>query len=216
MASSAPCFVTGTRIAVVRGEIAVEGLTLGDEALLHDGGTASVVWVGHRFVDCGRHPRPDLVWPVRVLADAFGPGEPRRALFLSPDHAVFVEGALVPVKYLINGSSIAQVRVAEVTYHHVELAVHGVLIAEGLAAESYLDTGDRSNFDNGGGVTTLHPNFATLVREGLGCADLVVLGPVVERVRRRLAERAPIACRTFGMVANYSPAGSATADIQHL
>ena len=35
-------------------------------------------------------------------------------------------------------------------YHHVELAAHDVLIAEGLAAESYLDTGDRSSFSNGG------------------------------------------------------------------
>ena len=86
-----------------------------------------------------------------VASDAFGPGQPRRDLFLSPDHAVYVGAVLVPAKYLINGTSITQVMADEVTYHHVELPRHDVLLAEGLPAESYLDLGDRSNFANGGG-----------------------------------------------------------------
>ena len=50
-------------------------------------------------------------------------------LFLSPDHAVFVNGALVPVKLLINGTSIAQVKRSSVTYCHVELPRHDVIFA---------------------------------------------------------------------------------------
>jgi collagen type I alpha len=189
-----PCFVTGTGIATDRGEVAVETLKLGDQIRLVDGRTVPIVWIGHRWIDCSRHPNPGQVWPVRVAMDAFGPGEPHRDLFLSPDHAVFVENVLVPVKYLVNGTSITQIKVSEVTYHHVELAVHDVLIAEGLPTESYLDTGDRSNFDNGGGAVMLHPNFSTHAWESLGCAKLVAVGCEIDTVRRRLEERAKVVC----------------------
>ena len=36
------------------------------------------------------HPKPETVWPVRVQAGAFGENVPVRDLYLSPDHAVFV------------------------------------------------------------------------------------------------------------------------------
>ena len=192
MNSTTPCFVTGTRIATDRGEVVVEALTIGDHVRLFDGRTAPIVWIGHRRVDCFHHPRPDQVWPVRVAADAFRTGEPRRDLFLSPDHAVFIENVLIPMKYLINGTSITQVKVAEVMYHHVELAAHDVLFANGLAAESYLDTGDRSNFSNGGHVVVLHPHFSTRVWEGMGCAKLVVAGREIDIIRRRLDARAQV------------------------
>ena len=45
---------------------------------------------------------------------------------------------LIPVKYLIDGNSVFQVPVNEVTYYHVELPQHSVLLAEGLPVESYL------------------------------------------------------------------------------
>jgi hypothetical protein len=48
---------------------------------------------------------------------------------------------------LINGQTIRQVEAAEVTWFHVELASHDILLANGLAAESYLDTGNRSAFE---------------------------------------------------------------------
>ena len=83
--------------------------------------------------------------PVRIAADAFGRGLPTRALFLSPEHAVFADGVLIPVKLLINHRSIEQITPDHVTYYHVELPSHDLLLAEGLAVESYLDVGDRSN-----------------------------------------------------------------------
>ena len=81
----------------------------------------------------------------------FGTGVPRRDLLLSPDHAVWCEGVLIPIRYLLNGRTIVQERVGEVIYFHLELAQHDVILAEGLACESYLDTGNRSAFVNGGG-----------------------------------------------------------------
>jgi hypothetical protein len=132
------------------------------------------------------------VWPVRIRAGAFGPDAPCRDLFLSPDHAVFVDGALIPVKYLINGDSIQQVPLDEVTYFHIELQEHSVLLAEDLPAESYLDTGDRTKFANGGKQSTLFPDFATRMWEAAGCAPLVVTGATLEAARRRINGRKPV------------------------
>jgi hypothetical protein len=137
-----PCFATGTRLLTAAGEIAVEHLSVGDLVPTRLGRRlAPVRWIGRRAVDCRRHRRPSEVWPVRVRAGAFGPGQPARDLVLSPDHAVHVAGALVPVRYLVNGASVRQQAVDQVEYWHVELATHDVLLAEGLPVESYLDTG---------------------------------------------------------------------------
>ena len=51
----------------------------------------------------------------------------------------------------MNGSTIAQVEVDEVTYWHVELDSHHILIANGLPAESYIDCGNRDFFATGQG-----------------------------------------------------------------
>jgi uncharacterized repeat protein (TIGR03803 family) len=181
-----PCFGAGTRISTERGEVAVEALRVGDRVQVVVGGTQAepVVWLGHRTVDCARHPEPHKVWPVRVSAHAFGANRPCRDLYLSPDHAVYVGDALIPVKHLVNGTSIRQVPRDEVTYHHVELPRHSVLLAEGLAAESYLDTGDRSNFANNAGPVALYPDFASRAWDAAGCAPLVVTGPALDAARR--------------------------------
>jgi hypothetical protein len=154
------CFAAGTLIRTARGEVAVEDLREGDMVLTVGGTARPVIWIGHRTVDCMRHPRPETVRPVRILAGAFGDALPARDLLLSPDHALFIGGALVPVKCLVNGASIAQLETDSIAYYHVELPTHDVLFAEGLPAETYLDTGNRSAFANGGAVMQAHPDFA--------------------------------------------------------
>ena len=74
---------------------------------------------------------------------------------------MYLGDALIPVKHLINGATIAQVPIDFATYYHVELPRHTVLLAEGLAVESYLDTGDRANFVNPDGPVVLHPDFGS-------------------------------------------------------
>ncbi len=187
---SVACFRAGTRIRTARGEVRVEALRVGDDVAVTMGGEfAPVVWMGQRIIDCRRHPNPELVWPVRICADAFGPRRPHHELFLSPDHAVFVYGVLIPVKHLINGSSIMQVPTARVTYYHVELPTHDVLLAEGLPAETYLASADRTNFANADGPTVQYPDFASRAWEAEGCAPLVVTGPVLDAVLQRLRDQ---------------------------
>jgi T5SS/PEP-CTERM-associated repeat protein len=188
------CFVAGTRI----GGVVVEDLRVGDTVPLAEGGRAPVVWIGSRTVECGRHARPESVWPVRVEAGAFGENLPVRDLYLSPDHAVFVNDVLVPVRLLVNGTTIARVKRRMVTYYHVELAEHAVILAEGLPCESYLDVGDRADFD-GGETIRLHPDFGArlapdtaMVWETKGAAPLVMAGPELAAARRAVADRGKV------------------------
>jgi hypothetical protein len=188
-----PCYTAGTRIRTPRGDVPVEALAEGDAVVTIGGEALTIRWIGHRTVDCARHAKPASVRPVRIAPGAFGPGLPARPLFLSSDHAVFAEGMLIPVKYLVNGTTIAQRAVASVTYFHIELLEHAVILAEGLPAESDLNTGDRVDFANGGGPVTLHPAWGTeardvtLIHDALAAAPLRVAGPEVDRARALLA-----------------------------
>jgi T5SS/PEP-CTERM-associated repeat protein len=192
------CFAAGTRIATETGLAAVEDLRVGDQVIADGGEAQPVVWIGQRKVNCGAHPKPTAVWPVRVRTGAFGQNVPVRDLYLSPDHAVFVNNVLVPVRLLINGTSIAQVRRPTVTYYHVELPRHAVILAEGLTVESYLDTGDRATFNHDGATVRLFPDFASrlapdtaLLWETRGVAPLVMTGPELEAARRTVRGDAP-------------------------
>ncbi len=163
------CFASGTRLLTDGVPCAVEALREGMRVVAAGGRLAPVAWIGRRRLALARHPRPWDVMPVRVRAGAFGDGVPARDLVLSPDHAVLAEGVLIPVRYLLNGDTIAQERRDEVTYWHVELDRHDVVLAEGLACESYLDTGNRDAFE-GGETMLLHPRFASAE----GCLPLVL------------------------------------------
>jgi hypothetical protein len=176
--STAVCFAAGTRLLTPRGAAAVEDLAIGDSVVtLVDGrhDVQPVQWIGTRRLDLAAHPNPALVAPVRVQRDALGPGVPHRDLLLSPDHCLLLDGRLVPVKLLLNGMTIVQERQAQsVQYVHVELARHGVLLAEGAAAESYLDTGNRGFFSNAAGPAVLHPAPET---SGLAAYAAVAAAP---------------------------------------
>jgi autotransporter passenger strand-loop-strand repeat protein len=189
---AAPCFAAGTRIATARGAVAVEALAVGDKVRLAGGGSAPVVWLGHRSVACARHPRPWDVMPVRVAAHAFGAGQPGNDLVLSPDHAVFIDGVLIPIRYLLNGATIVQEQVERMSYWHVELEHHDLLLADGLACESYLDTGNRGAFANGGDATMMHADFARRVWERACCAPLITDGAELEAARSFLLDRARV------------------------
>ena len=188
--------------------VAVEALRVGDRVTTL-AGEARITWIGRRAVDCKRHARPKAVWPVRVSVGAFGAGAPARDVYLSPDHAVYADDVLVPVKHLINGSNIIQVPVAQVEYFHVELVRHDVVLAEGLPVESYLDTGDRASFGCDTDVVALHPAWgteardATLVMEAAGTHRCTWLGQwwmrcgrdwVMVTVRQSVPDNATAAC----------------------
>ncbi len=167
------CFATGTRIATSHGAVAVEALREGDLVVTASGRLAPVRWLGHRHTRLARHPNPHDVMPVRIRAGALSEGAPSHDLVLSPDHAVLIDGRLVPARHLVNGVSVVQETREAVTYWHVELDRHDVIIAEGMACESYLDTGNRAAFENADGPAELHPDFARRVWAAEGCAPIL-------------------------------------------
>lgn len=183
------CFAEGTLIATARGPVPVEALREGDTVITASGALRPLVWVGWRRIDARRHPEPDAVRPVRIAAHAFGPGQPSRDLFLSPEHAVFAEGTLIPVSALVNGSSVVATSRDHVVYWHVELETHDVILAEGLPVESFLDHDTRQDF-HGGTVTTLHPRFSGSEEGTAPYAPIMRQGAVVQSVRERLAQTA--------------------------
>jgi hypothetical protein len=187
-----PCFAAGTRIAAKRGTAIVDQVRIGDVVLTASGNMQVIQWLGHRHVDCRRHPEPERVWPIRIAPHAFGVGRPRRALLLSPDHSVFVEDVLIPIWFLINDTTVVLLMVDTITYYHIELPRHDVLLAEGLPVESYLETGGRAAFTNGGAATELHPDFApdqsrvAMTWQNFACAPLLGDGDQLARTRMKL------------------------------
>lgn len=183
------CFLRGTRLAVPGGERAVEDLRDGDLVLTASGEQRPVVWIGHRRLDVARHPEPDRVRPVRLRAGSIADGVPARDLLVSPEHMMLLDGVLVPARALVNGTTITTAPdVAEPHYFHVELDSHDVLLAEGAAAESWLDVGNRGMFANAP-VPFLVP-APEPTPAARACAPVVDGGPLLAAVRDTLAARA--------------------------
>jgi hypothetical protein len=192
------CYAAGTRLLTPTGERAVEDLREGDEVLILAGDSLTptpVTWVGSLRVNLARHPRPEVAAPIRIRRGAFADNVPHRDLLLSPEHCVFVDGRLVAAKCLVNGTTIVQdLDRPAVEYFHIETVSHSIVLAEGLPAETYLDTGNRAFFDNAGPALLLHPEFH--VNAGLRCWETDACAPLatdpteLEPIWRRLADRA--------------------------
>jgi Hint domain len=205
----AVCFAAGTRLFTPAGERAVEDLREGDEVLTLERDTLAprpITWVGRMRVNLARHPRPEAAAPVRIRRGAFADNVPHRDLLLSPEHCVFVDGRLVAAKCLVNGLTIVQeLDRPSIEYFHIETERHSVVLAEGLTAETYLDTGNRALFDNAGQALLLHPEFH--INAGLRCWETHACAPLatdpaeLEPIWRRLADRAA----ALGYVRTESP-----------
>jgi collagen type I/II/III/V/XI/XXIV/XXVII alpha len=190
------CYLRGTHIMTTTGEVPVEHLAVGDKVATRvDNETVfqPVKWIGRRRIDLTAHPRPETAAPVRIRRGAFADNIPHRDLLVSPDHAIFCDGKLICARQLINGTTIRrELDLPEVEYFHVELDVHAVLLAEGLPAESYLDTGNRGFF--AAQPKMLHPDLTAttdhLVRETASCAPFVWDEANVRPVWEWLVERA--------------------------
>ena len=195
---TAPCYAVGTRLGTPSGDVAVEALSEGDLVItMQDGQPVAmpVVWIGQMVVDLENHPRPETAAPIVFRPNALGAGIPTRELVVSPDHAMFLDGKLIPAKLLINGTTIYQDLAARsVTYYHIETQRHSILLAEGAPAESYLDTGNRAWFNNAGAALMGHPEFEVNAYlrcwEADACAPLAVGAEAVGPIWQRLADRA--------------------------
>ena len=186
----APCYCPGTLILTDRGEVAVEALAIGDRVVTTAGQAEPIRWIGRRsyagaFV-AGQH----LMLPVCITAGALADGVPHSDLWVSPGHAMFVDGQLVPAWRLINGVSVVQPdTVADVTYVHIELAGHEILLANGAPAESFLDDDCRGQFHNAADFHARYPDAARMPALAPRLED----GFGLQRLLERVAARAGVA-----------------------
>ena len=195
------CYASGTRIRAMRSgsevDVAVENLHVGDLAVTASGERRPVRWLGHRTVNCRCHPDSLAVQPIRIKAHAFGEGRPARDLRVSPGHSVCVDlvgEVLVPASVLVNGATVVREDVESVTYWHIELDSHDLLLAEGLPAESYLDMGNRAFFASSSvvklaAVPDACPDSALRTHADF-CRPFHDAGPLVTFLRERLHAQA--------------------------
>ena len=188
----APCYCPGTLIKTQRGQKRVEKLKIGDKVMTASGMARRIKWIGRRSYG-GRFVmgRKDIL-PVCIKAGALEDDVPKRDLWISPNHAMYLDGLLIEAKDLINGVSIAQAEwVEKVEYFHIELDTHDVIVAEGALSESFIDDDDRFMFQNAHEYRAIYPDAAAGPAQY--CAPRVEDGYEVEAVRRRLALRAGFA-----------------------
>ena len=180
-----PCYCPGTMILTDRGEAPIEALAIGDRVVTARGALEPIRWIGRRsyagrFLAGKRH-----LLPVTIRAGALGGGLPRRDLRVSPLHAMFLDGVLVPAGQLVNGSTIRQEPDCQlVHYIHLELIRHDIVLAEGAPSETFLDDDSRGMFHNAREYDALYPGAPA---PGGFCAPRVESGFALEAIRRRLA-----------------------------
>jgi hypothetical protein len=190
------CFAAGTMILTDNGERLIEDLSPDDRVMTLQGGEP-IRWIGRRRINLVVHPRPEGVQPVRISRHAFADGIPHRDLLVSPDHAILVDGLLICARQLINGATIRQVEgLPSIEYFHLELDAHAIVLAEGLTAESYLDTGNRAFFANSDNPMVLHPdpigNAVGRTRVAGSCVPFACDEVRVRPIQQRLAERSVV------------------------
>jgi hypothetical protein len=149
------CFLRGTLIRTPKGDVAVETLQAGDLVMTKSGKSRPVKWIGHRDIDLRGRSDANSFYPVRIAAGAFGADRPSKELYLSAGHSICVYlcgEVLIPAGLLVNGSTITRAEMDDVSYWHVELETHDILVANNLPAESYLVMENRNFFVEAGGT----------------------------------------------------------------
>jgi len=138
----------GAVIATEAGPVAVEDLVPGMRARTAEGRAETITWIGSMVLYPGASAGEETGL-VRVTAEAFGPGRPLPDVVLGPaarlclcdarlKRATGLEAAYVPVRALVDGESVIELRPATpVTVHHLVLERQGSLRVAGIEVESY-------------------------------------------------------------------------------
>ena len=202
------CFLRGTRIKTSKGDICIEELRIGDRVLTVLGEAKQIKFIGRRELLRERFQPWIGQGPVKISRFAIDGKVPHSDLYLSPWHAIYIDGVLIPAKYLVNGMTIIADTKSEalsLTYFHIELDTHEAILAEGLAVESFRRNNPEA-FDNAslygpseGPLTPFAPRVAYNRRREVASYLRSALTPVydfrkpIDKVRDRIADRAELA-----------------------
>lgn len=157
----AKCFLHGTAIMTPAGEVRIEDLRVGDLVETVRGKAVPVKWIGRQCYRKSGSSWQDSVMPIRIARHALAQRTPHRDLYLSPNHALYIDGVLIRVKELVNGISIAPVFPADrqvIEYFNIMLDSHEVVLAEGAPAETFLlKANNHESFANFAEFEHLYP-----------------------------------------------------------
>ncbi|MRN66893.1 Hint domain-containing protein [Brucella sp. 10RB9213] len=203
------CLLKGTLVTTPDGPVAVEKLCVGDLVTTVSGECLPIKWIGWQNYRAGEADWDESVMPIRVRRHALDGRTPHRDLYLSPNHALFIDGVLIRAKDLVNGRSIMRIPVERtLDYYNIVLDRHAVVLAEGAAVETFLMRGDGyRGFTNFSEYERLYPDEAEIVmqpcapamgyegarkhmRALLGLSGILPVRDVVEETYQRLAARA--------------------------
>jgi len=134
------CFLKGTRVLTSRGEARIEDLRIGDLVKTMRGEDLPIKWIGRNTFRRSGASWPKRVVPIRVSRFAIDDHTPHTDLYLSPGHALFIDGFLMEVRDLVNGTSIApaaQPDMETIKYFNIVLNTQEVIWAEGSLVETF-------------------------------------------------------------------------------
>ena len=189
--ADALCYLRGTHILTLRGELPIEDLAIGDKNVTWRGGVQPVKWIGRQNYAASFIAQNFEKIPVKISACALGPNLPRRDLFVSPGHSMLLGQTLVLAKSLVNGITVTQEEMPEtVEYYNIELEMHDCVLAEGTWGETFTDgPGLRERFDNAASFWALYPDYET-PDEVTVCAPRPLSGPGLDAALRPVLARA--------------------------
>jgi hypothetical protein len=144
------CFLLGTRIKTTKGEVSIEELRIGDSVLTVSGEAKLIKFIGRKKLSRELSEPWTGKGPVKISRFAIDGKAPRSDLYVSPAHAIYIDGVLIPACNLVNGVTIvadSKPEALSLTYFHIELDTHEAILAEGLAVESFLRDNPHG-FDN--------------------------------------------------------------------
>lgn len=180
------CYCPGTLILTPAGDKPIEQLEIGDLVVTGSGAHRPIRWIGRRdYAAAFARSNPALA-PVRIKAGALDGTLPHRDLRISPAHAMLLDGVLIPAEALVNGHSIVRDDGGQqISYLHLELESHDIILAEGAPSETYLDCGNRALFQNAHEAEPRHAEA-----QHAPFARRVEHGPIVDTARRAIARLA--------------------------
>jgi len=180
------CFLKGTKIQTALGERNIEELAIGDQLPTVFGGTRPIQWIGHyRY----QKSDPSKPWgkhalPVRVARSALAPDVPHADLVLSQGHALYIDGALVQVGGLINGTTIAlhaAEEFDELEFFHIKIETHDLIFAEGAPCETLLSVDENAN-----NFADYYRRYGTPQTEEQPCLPILSYNSGRSQIRSRL------------------------------
>ncbi|GAC88900.1 hypothetical protein Gbth_011_041 [Gluconobacter thailandicus F149-1 = NBRC 100600] len=185
MGFGTPCYCPGTLIATETEELPIEELKIGTPVRTASGQLRPISWIGRRSYDpIFAYGNRDVL-PILIRKGALGNNLPRRDLTVSPLHAMFLDGYLIPALHLVNDLTIIQIeKPNEINYIHLELETHDILLAEGAPSESFLDDSSRGMFHNAHEYNELYPDAPVMPPQY--CAPRLEDGAELARIHQRL------------------------------